>query len=97
MHKLTASNINERLIGRYVHLVDGCDGSSVKALFECDLGHQWAAKPYSVLSGTGCPHCSNRVKLTRDIVNERIIDRGLYMIGEYKTVMYKSKFMCDFG
>lgn len=38
-------------------------GSGYKALWRCELGHEWRATVYSRVSGTGCPVCAGKVVL----------------------------------
>ena len=41
-----------------IELVGDYPGSHVKASFRClRCGHEWQARPYSVLQGHGCPRC----------------------------------------
>jgi hypothetical protein len=41
---------------------------------------------------TGCAICSGKADLTREIVNQRINDRGYVMVGEYTTGRVKTEF-----
>ena len=64
---------------------------------ECAEGHQWDAKPNSILRGRGCPHCSGRIPAKP--YQERLDDmgKGFTAIGEYKTVNSKITHECDKG
>lgn len=46
---------------RDVHSVT--TGSAYKALWVCELGHQWKAVVYSRVAGSGCPVCSGKTVL----------------------------------
>lgn len=43
------------------------DGANTKIEHMCTVcGHKWFAQPANILSGTGCPRCSNRFTMTND-------------------------------
>ena len=66
-------------------------------MFRCSYNHEWIPLPNDVLQGKGCPHCSNRFPLTKEIVNERLKDRGIELIGEYITSKTPSVFRCSYN
>ena len=92
--KLTKESVNERIADRGIAMVGEYVHSQTKAIFQCAEGHQWDALPHSVMGGKGCPRC---FKLTPEIVNARIADRGLVMIGELVNVSTKATFRCVEG
>jgi transcription initiation factor IIE alpha subunit len=95
--KLTKEQVNERLNNRGIDQIGDYLGNKIKTDFRCDNGHVWSATPGSVLSGKGCPHCAGLSPLSKDIVNGRIKDRGIYLIGEYINSHTKTNFQCDCG
>jgi len=97
MRRLTKEIVNERIADRGFKLVGEYVAASTKATFECAEGHQWGATPDSVMRGTGCPNCAGQVPPTKDVVNERIADRGLKMLGEYVSSHTKATFACAEG
>jgi len=93
--KLTKEIVNERLSERPIQLVGEYVGTGTKSKFACDdCGGEWMAKPDSVMQGTGCPHCAGNVPLTKEIVNERLKERPVQLIGKYVNAITKSKFAC---
>jgi hypothetical protein len=68
--------------------------TNTKALFECDSGHDWYARPADEMQGHGCPHCAGLMKLTAEIVNERIAHRQLRLVGEYISSGRRTTFSC---
>jgi hypothetical protein len=90
--KLSLEQINERLKDRGITVVGEYNGAKIKSEFECSNGHRWSAVP-----GKGCPHCAGLSPLSKDIVNQRISDRGIRMIGDYINTNTKSKFKCNCG
>ena len=95
--KLTKEIVNERIKDSGIYMIGEYTNSYTKSLFTCSKGHEWKVRPKSVLSGDGCPHCVSKSTLTKEIVNERIADRGIYMIGEYTNSYTKSLFTCSKG
>lgn len=95
--RLTVATISKRLSNRNIELIDEYLNANAKTLFRCKDGHTWKATPGSVMSGNGCPHCAGRVPLTKEMVNERITDRGITMLGNYKGIHAKTLFMCKEG
>ena len=78
------------LMGKYIN-------SSTKVEFNCEIGHIWKTTLQSVVNGTGCPHCSSRPPITADQVNEKLYERGIQLLSEYRNCHYKSEFTCSNG
>jgi Zn finger protein HypA/HybF involved in hydrogenase expression len=97
--KLTARIINERLanFGRGIRMVGEYAGIRIKTTFVCAEGHEWEAIPHNVSNGSGCPHCSGNVRLTTDLVNERLADRGIRLVGECGGANTRVLFACTDG
>jgi hypothetical protein len=71
--------------------------SITKVAFECKNHHKWQTVLESVITGTGCPYCSKRPPLTKDIVNEKLIGRNIKLISDYKSCHSKAMFECSNG
>ena len=97
MAKLTKEVVNERIKDRGIKLIGEFITVNHRSTFKCFLTHEWETKPSHVLRDGGCPHCSNRYPLTKKVVNERIKDRGLELIGEYLRSDKKTLFRCFFN
>lgn len=95
--KLTTEIVNERIVDRGFVLVDEYVDSTKRIAFRCQKGHEWLALPGSVMGGSGCPHCAGQARLTADIVNKRIADRGITLIGNYRNKDTKTTFRCSHG
>lgn len=95
--KYTKEEINTRLAPRGIALTGEFVGTRHKSLFQCSFDHQWTARTGSVLSGNGCPHCSGKASLTKEVVNDRIHDTGIRLIGEYVDRHTKAEFLCARG
>ena len=95
--RLTVDVVRNRLAGRGIDLVGEYANSQTKTLFKCNEGHTWEATPNSVMGGNGCPHCSGNVPLTKEIVNARIAERGITLLGGYRGAHTKTLFQCSEG
>lgn len=94
---LTRAVIKERLHNKGIQLVGEFTNTQTKSLFKCKEGHEWLSKPNNVLTGYGCPHCSGNAKSNKDLVNEKIRNRGFELVGDYKTARTPAEFRCSFG
>jgi hypothetical protein len=90
MKKLTKFIINERISHRDIEMIGDYNNSQTKTTFQCLKGHIWEAVPNNIINGRGCPECKNSVvgvgnnaRLSKEIVNSRIIDRGIVMVSDY--------------
>lgn len=55
-----------------------------KLEYECQHGHKWSTTPHSIVNGkTGCPYCTNSVKLTTEDYIKRLDSRSIEVLGEY--------------
>ena len=95
--KLTKEVVNQRLDSRGIRLIGEYTTTRIKALFQCSENHQWLATPGSVIRGQGCPYCANRPPLSKEIVNERLADRGIVLVGDYVNIGAKALFRCSEG
>ena len=94
MKKLSIEEINQRLLHRGVRMTGDFVNTRTKTEFTCNFSHTWIAKPNSVLNGRGCPHCSNHSPLTPSLINDRLSNRDITMIGDYTDTITKTEFKC---
>lgn len=94
---LTKEIVNDRIADRGISLLGDYMGAHASTLFQCSEGHTWQARPNNILHGKSCPHCDGQFPLSKEIVNERIADRGLVMLGEYTNSVTKTLFQCSEG
>jgi hypothetical protein len=96
--KLTAEDIQSRLNGRGIRLLGSETGLRNKVTFICNFGHEWKAAINTVLNHhSGCPHCAKNAKLDINVINQRLMPRGISMIGPYQGTRNKSFFKCQDG
>ena len=92
--KLTKEVVNERIKDRGIELIGEYINSRIPVLFRCANNHTWMTRPDDVFRGHGCPICSGNSRLTKEIVNEKIKDRGIELIDDYINSKKKSLFRC---
>jgi len=74
LRKLTQIEAREAAEAQGFRLISEYANNRTRATFECPAGHVWDALPRNVLGGSrGCPHCSGRVKLSKHVVNDRLV------------------------
>jgi hypothetical protein len=94
---ITKGEVNETIADRGFQLVGEYLNARTKTMFRCKQGHEWSSTPDNVTRGSGCPYCAGTAKLTKEIVNERISDRGIEMVGEYINIDTRATFRCEYG
>src|SRR5690606_38954134 len=58
----------------------------------------WKARPSKILrKDTTCPKCSNRQRITNELVDERMADRNISRVGNVKTIHDKTEWRCNLG
>ena len=96
--KLTKEQVNLSIADRGIWLIGEYVNNKTKSEFMCGSGHTWTASVGTVKNTkSGCPHCSHRAPLSKDIVNERLSSTGIEMIGDYMGIHIKTKFQCVNG
>jgi hypothetical protein len=89
--------INNQIQSRGIVMIGEYYSNKTATTFSCEFGHIWQARSDSIISGSGCPHCSGKARLTKSIINERLLPRQIVMIGEFNTVNDRSDFQCSSG
>ena len=98
--KLNKEEVNEKLNarGRGIELIGEYVTNKTNSLFRCSNNHIWEAAPNNIINGGGCPICGKINKtFTKEIINERIKDSGIELIGKYINVETKALFRCPNG
>lgn len=95
--RLTWELVNVRIKNTGIQLISGYINNEIKSTFECQCGHRWKAKPKNIMTGSGCPKCSNRIRLTKEMVNDKISSRNIVMMGDCITGATKTEFKCNCG
>lgn len=94
---LSKEIVNARIADRGITLLGDYMGAHASTFFQCREGHTWEARPGNIMQGKNCPHCDGQFPLSKEIVNERIADRGLILLGEYTNSVTKTSFQCSEG
>lgn len=68
-----------------------------QSTFVCSSGHKWSTTADSVMRGSGCPFCANRVKLSVEEINRKLHERGLRCTEYNGSSQRLSKFTCGNG
>lgn len=77
-------NPNVEVIGEYIN-------NQTKVLHRCKVdGHEWMARPSTILCGNGCPMCQRRMarnrlaKTTEEYIKElSVINKDIIVLGQY--------------
>lgn len=94
--KLTVEVITERLEGRNITLLNYGGSAKAKSSWKCCVcEHEWSAIAGNVLSGKGCPACSGNVRLTVEVITERLEGRNITLLSYGGNTMKKSQWKCD--
>ena len=96
-HPLTKEIVNARITDRGITLLGEYMGAHASTLFQCSKGHTWEARPGNIMQGKNCPHCDGQFPLSKEIVKERIADRGLVILGDYVNSITTTLFQCSEG
>jgi hypothetical protein len=96
--KITKEIVNVRLKDRGIKLIGEYTRLKDRSLFRCDCSHEWVAIVSSVTHyKTGCPVCSQRIKLTKEEINQRLQKYGTQLLDEYQGSNTFSRFKCVCG
>lgn len=86
--KLFNKNPNIIRVGDYF-------GARLKTNFKCKVcNYLWASIAGSITSGSGCPNCAGVVKLTNEIVDQRLIGRNIKRISDIITARTLTNWQC---
>ncbi len=91
---LTIETVNLRLKDQNITLIGEYINGRTQSEFQCQENHVWKAAPNDVIHGNGCPHCSHKFPLTVELINKRLEDRGIIILGKYINHYTKTKFRC---
>ena len=96
-HPLSKETVNARIADRGITMLGEYGGAHTGTLFQCSKGHTWDARPNNILNGKNCPHRDGQFPLSKEVVNERIADRGFVMLGDYTNSVTPTLFQCGKG
>lgn len=93
--KQSELDVNKRLIGRNLSMIEYGGFVSKKSKFQCHAnGHQWISSTASVLNGTGCPLCNSYPKLTYEFVKKQLSARGIELLSWGGNSILPAYFKC---
>jgi hypothetical protein len=97
--KLSKEDVDSILMqdGRGITLNSEYLGTNKNSTFRCVENHFWNTRLRNIISGGGCPHCKGQARLTTEIVNERLIKRGITIVSDYASALTKAEFLCASG
>lgn len=95
---LTNIIIDDLLKNKNIKRIDNYINGQTSIKFQClnkNCFRIWSTKPYNIINrGSGCVKCSGKLKLTNEIVDEKLKGRNVKRIGEYKNIHTKINFLC---
>lgn len=94
--KLTNEKILDKLLQYNIIMLNDYINSHISRDFQCNQClYIWSAKPYHILNGhSGCPNCSNKAKLTNEIIDIKLINRNIKRLDNIINNKIKIKFQC---
>jgi hypothetical protein len=85
--KLTNQDIDTKLQGRHIKRLDDYKGLDIKINFQClveGCSYIWETEPKVILNlKCGCPQCAGIVRLTNEIIDQRLCDRNIKRLDDY--------------
>jgi len=93
---LTTELLDEKLIGRNITRLAEVNGVKNIIPFQCMLcEYIWEASPDNILnSKTGCPKCSGNLRLTNDIIDQKIYGSSTKRLGNYINLFTNIEWQC---
>lgn len=97
--KWTDEYIDNQLLDRKIKRLDACLNSRVSIRWMClssNCSCIWQNRPNNVITANqGCPKCAGKLKITDDIIDERINNRPIKRIGHCSSGQFeKIDFQC---
>lgn len=83
--KLDDEKVDLKLIGRNIKRVGNHINTHTPTSWQClKCNHEWMTSSDNILNAeTGCPKCADRIKLTNEIVDQRLKDRFIKRLDDY--------------
>lgn len=94
--RMTNEIIDEKIKGRTIQRIENVVNALTKIKWKCLIdGHEWEASPYNMLKAkNGCPKCTNNLKLTNEMIDEKIKGRNIVRIDNVIDAITKIKWKC---
>lgn len=96
MRKLSNNDIDQRLIGRNIKRIDNINNVRLKTEWECLIcKYRWMATADSITNkGSGCPRCCGNVRLTNDVIDQKLVGRDIKRISDAAGIHSKIEWEC---
>lgn len=96
MRKITLEEINKRLLNKNITLIGDYKNNRTPTKFRCeDCNLEWLTQPDHIFCGSGCPRCSGRLKLTNQIIDDRI-SKDIRRLGNFEVNFSGNKNKIEF-
>lgn len=92
-------SINDKITERNIILLDDYINALTTHNFRCTTcNNEWMATPNNILRGKGCPKCYRlSTILPIEVVNSKLQEKNIKIIGEYTKCSEKTMFECEYG
>jgi hypothetical protein len=94
---LTNEEVDKRLKGRTVKRIGKVINNQEKIEFLClidECGYIWKASPNNVMSGKGCHKCAKQIRLTNEIIDERLLKTNIRRLSDVINAKKRVNFKC---
>jgi hypothetical protein len=97
--ELTNEIIDNRLKDSFIKRISNCINGKTKVKFKClkNERHTWETIPNTFLRKnkiSGCPFCAKNKKINNEIVDERLKEKQIKRLTDYKNATTPLKFQC---
>ena len=96
--KLTNEIVDTRILDRSIKRLDDYINNKTPIRFQCLIStcnYIWPTAPTDLINkGHGCPQCAGELKLTNEIIDERIKGRPIKRLDAYQGNKVKIRFQC---
>lgn len=94
--KLTNESIDNLLKDRLIKRLDNYINNKISINFQCLICFFiWKTSPTNIFNKkSGCPKCANKLKLTNEIIDKKLINRNIKRLDNYINNLTKIKFQC---
>jgi len=84
------------LINKNIKRIDDCIGSKRKIKFQCiSCDYIWMSTPsHFMRKNSGCPKCVHRAPLDIVYVKQKLMDKNIILLSEYKNTITKTQVQC---
>jgi hypothetical protein len=94
--QLSNDDVDLKLKHRNIVRLSDYTTAQKKINFQCLIcNYVWETIPRNICNrGRGCPNCSKKARINNDIVDQRLSNRHIKRIGDYKGIKTRLNFQC---